>query len=212
MPLVLLEKKKDKFSFAVWQVKEDLSFFLNRFSLCENEKEEIKNFKPNRKLEWVASRYLLSTLESKKRKRSCNLKDKNGKPFLKDSKYHISLSHSGDFVAAAISKREIGIDIQNISEKVGKIKKKFLSPDELQKCDDNLVKMNKYWTAKEALYKAYGKKGLAFIENIVVTPYRDKKSYSKSKGFVLIKNEKKKYSLISKKINNYMLTFAIEKH
>jgi phosphopantetheinyl transferase len=213
MPLILLEKKKDKFSFAVWQVKEDLSFFLNRFSLCENEKEEIKNFNNNRKLEWIASRYLLYKLDSKKKKRSCTIKDENGKPHLKDSKYHISLSHSGEYVAAVISKQKIGIDIQKISKKVGKIKKRFLSSAELKECADDMIKMNRFWTAKEALYKADGKKGLAFIENIKVKPFKkNDKTFSKSKGLIIINNEKKKYSLLSKRIKNSILTIALEKH
>lgn len=140
------------------------------------------------------------------------MKDNYGKPYLKNSKFHISLSHSGEYVTAIISKYKVGIDIQEISKKVEKIKSKFLSKQELKQCDNDILRLNRYWTAKEALYKGYGKKGLAFIENIIVTPFKKKKNYFKAKGFVKIHDKNIKFSLFSKKIGQSILTIAIQKH
>jgi len=209
MPLIV-KKKKDKFSFAVWQVHEDLSFFLDKLSLCEPEKEEIANFNHKRKLEWVTTRYLLYILEDKK-KRSCCLKDKKGKPYLQNSKYHISLSHSGEYVAAIIANSKVGIDIQQITDKVDLIKTKFLSSNEIVQCEKSIDKMNRYWTAKEAMYKAYGKKGLKFAEEIKVCLFNKKNKWFLGNGTINKKNKSFDYLLLSKNIDKTILTIAIKK-
>lgn len=209
MPLVLQEERKDKFSVAVWQINENLSFFLDKLILCEAEKKEIKLFNDKRLLEWYASRYLLFRLENKQKRTYC-LKDKFGKPYLNNSNKKISISHSGEYIAVAISANNIGVDIQVVSEKVGKIKFKFLSEKELLVCHENILEMNRYWTSKEAMYKAYGKKGLNFIENIWVKPFEQNREYLICKSFVQTKNNKIYYNLFSKDIDKTILTIAIE--
>lgn len=208
MPLILHEKR-DKFSFAIWQINEDLSFFLDRISLCKSEKEEIEKFKSHRLLEWIASRYLLILIESKKSRSYC-LKDKYGKPFLENSDSFISLSHSGNLVAAVISSSKVGIDIQKISDKVGIIKHKFLSNEELIDCDNDLKCFNRIWTAKEAIYKAYGKKKLRFIKNIKVEKFSDKMDFQKSRGRITKGEINIKYTLYSSLIEDSILTIALE--
>ncbi len=70
------------------------------------------------------------------------LRDKNGKPFIKQNVY-FNVSHSNNFVALAFSKNEIGIDIEKIRPiKRGVIKKYNLDL--------------KTWTIKEAIIKANG--------------------------------------------------------
>lgn len=209
MPIILQEEIKDKFSFAVWQIDENLSFFLNSINLSEAEKIEINNFNEKRLLEWYASRYLLFKLE-KKQERSFCLKDKFGKPFFKNLSQKLSISHSGEYVAAVISTYNIGIDIQKISEKVEKIKYKFLSKIELKLCGKNIKDLNRYWTAKEAMYKTYGIKGLDFIENIRVNPFVMKNEYLTSNSCIIKSNNRLNYSLYSKDIKETVLTIAIE--
>jgi len=209
MPLILRDKK-DKFSLAVWQITEDLSFFLERMELYPSEKKEIENFKDKRMMEWIASRYLLSLLENNRQRSNC-LKDKYGKPYLDNSPENISISHSGNLVAACISDFKTGIDIQIVSDKINRIKYKFLSEEELKICADDFISLNRYWTAKEALYKAYGKKGLNFIENIMINPFVKHKSHLVSKGTVSKDKEKIEYDIYSITIKDSILTIAIEK-
>ena len=50
------------------------------------------------------------------------LRDEMGKPYLKDSKLHFNVSHSGEYLAIAVSEILVGIDIQetkNIKQLVG---------------------------------------------------------------------------------------------
>ena len=82
-----------------------------------------------------------------------------GKPYIKDNPAYISISHSGDFIAAAVSHKPIGIDIEVIKEKdLRFIKKVFCETDVdfISKQQDSLTAFYKIWTAKEALFKLYG--------------------------------------------------------
>ena len=55
------------------------------------------------------------------------------KPFLADEAFHFSISHCGEYVAAIVSKtNRVGVDIEVISEKVVRIKDKFLKREEQQ--------------------------------------------------------------------------------
>ncbi len=210
MPLIF-QDKKDKISLAVWQITEDLSFFLDKIDLYKSEQQEIKKYKDKRLLEWLASRYLVYLLENTRQRSAC-IKDKYGKPYLYNSKKKISLSHSGIYVAASISDFNTGIDIQMVSDKINKIKNKFLSKIELEVCDDDIIKLNRYWTAKEALYKAYGKKGLNFIDDISVKPFVEQKTSLKSTGAVFKNKNTFDYNIYSRNIQDSILTIAIEKH
>ncbi len=209
MPLIF-QDKKDKFSFAIWQITENLSFFLDKIDLFKSEQKEIEKLKNKRLMEWLASRYLVSLIEAKNQRSAC-LKDKYGKPYLHDSKKKISISHSGVYMAASISDFSTGIDIQMVSDKINKIKTKFLSKAELEICSNDIIKLNRYWTAKEALYKAYGKKGLNFIDDISVEPFVEQKNYLKSTGAVFKNKNTFDYNICSRNIQEAILTIAIEK-
>ena len=207
MPL-LLEKQKDKFSFIVWKIDEDLSFFLDKFEICDIERSEISKYPDYRLLEWWSSRYLLFLLENEE-ERSCVLKDSFGKPYLQNSDKKISLSHSGKNIAAVISDKNIGIDIQNISPKVDLIKKKFLTEKELEFGIDPEI-LNLMWTIKEAVYKAYGKKKLSFKENIIINGFKREKNIIISNVFIEKNNTKIKYKVVSYNIEKAILSIAIE--
>lgn len=55
----------------------------------------------------------------------------DGKPFIPD--YNISISHTRGYAAVMLSKtHSVGIDIEYISDRVGRIATRFLHPDEIQ--------------------------------------------------------------------------------
>src|SRR5690606_10955887 len=83
--------------------------------------------------------------------------DENGKPHLKDGK-HISITHSFQFSAIAISNQEIGIDIEKQREKIKIIAHKFTDYETdylLEKASDYVRKLSVIWCAKESLYKLF---------------------------------------------------------
>lgn len=93
--------------------------------------------------------------------------NKNGAPSLKDfPSIYISISHSGNYAAAAVSSTPVGVDIETIRKcRTGICKKCFTEKEELlvlsettQEAQD--MTFSKLWTRKESYIKAIGK-GLA---------------------------------------------------
>ena len=92
-----------------------------------------------------------------------------GKPLLKNDAY-ISISHSGKYVAIGIADKPIGIDLESDSKKLQKIASKFIRADEKPFLKhDEILGLQKIWTAKESIYKLMGKSGLAFKKDIQIT-------------------------------------------
>lgn len=89
--------------------------------------------------------------------------NEDGKAFLNsfDNNINISISHCQSAVAIRISNRNIvAIDIEYLSNKILKIRDKFLSSEEALLLDINsIVDLTLLWTAKETAYKYYSIRG-----------------------------------------------------
>lgn len=90
--------------------------------------------------------------------------DRNGKPHLVDGK-HISISHSHQFSAIAIGDKPLGIDIEKERSKVHRIATRFLHATELTPHATDRIRTTQ-WCIKEAAYKALGKNGISFSNDI----------------------------------------------
>src|SRR5690606_21449454 len=146
-----------------------------RLQLDERERSVFDSFKNQHKrsLHWLGSRVLLRTMLNTEK--YINLKiDEYKKPYLVNLPHHISISHSYDYAAVMVSLNgPVGIDIEQISSKIERIAERFLRPDELDFIDPESRETHLYacWSAKEAIYKWYGKGGLAFYGGIVLKPF-----------------------------------------
>jgi len=150
---------------ALWRLEEDLSFFEPKF----DSHPEIRN--ENKKLQWFATRHLVNEMRGEF---SDIVKDEAGKPYLKNSVQHLSISHTPVFAAAMLSKvAPVGIDLEMINPKVERIAHKFLRQDEINaiQVDEKIEKLILYWSAKEALYKLYGKAGIEFMSQLLIEPF-----------------------------------------
>jgi 4'-phosphopantetheinyl transferase len=158
--------------FGLWRIAEDDSFFSEQLVLSKEENDEVGSLSTRKKTEWLASRFLLHTLIGDE-DRYHLIKDIHGKPKLNETKLEISLSHSHDYVAAITSNCPCGIDIQYFVEKIDRISKKFVNQAEWAfiKIDQLLQYLHLIWSAKEAIYKAYGKKGTRLVEEIEIYPF-----------------------------------------
>jgi 4'-phosphopantetheinyl transferase len=68
----------------------------------------------------------------------------------------------------------VGIDIEQIKEKVERIASKFLQPQELAFINNDADKTQQLyvcWCVKEAVYKCYGQKEVSFADNILLEPF-----------------------------------------
>ena len=134
--------------------------------------------------------------------------DSKGKPFLNKQK-GISISHSNEIVAIGISNEiDFGIDIQYKTDKVFKIQNKFLSGMESKllgkKIDiESLIKV---WSAKESIYKALGKQGVSFLDDLEIDTINDKDLFRT--GYYKKDNIKIKFDLYFLFIEEYIICHA----
>jgi len=88
----------------------------------------------------------------------------SGKPYLEnDPLFHISISHSKNYCALSAGVVEIGIDIEEISERIERISDRFVHHDEVKLIgQDRLVGLTRLWTMKEAMFKLNARTGIEF--------------------------------------------------
>lgn len=175
MAIAYFKQVDDDTEFALWKIEEDAEDLYAQLQLNEDEKasvEQLRNGK--RHLHWLAVRVLLRTMLKTEEYIDCKV-DAHGKPYLVNLPYHISLSHSFDYAAVMISKSgQVGIDIEQIQQKVERIAPRFLDPDELAFALADPQKVNNLyacWCAKEAVYKCHGQKEVSFLDNISLSPF-----------------------------------------
>ena len=81
-------------------------------------------------------------------------KKQSGEPYFKNSTYHISFTHKGEIAVAAISAKDVGVDIENVTvpRNVERLSRLFHESEIPQ----SLYDFYKVWTAKEATGKMLG--------------------------------------------------------
>ncbi|WP_214072104.1 4'-phosphopantetheinyl transferase superfamily protein [Mucilaginibacter sp. dw_454] len=174
MAIAYHQRVDDDTEFALWKIEEHAEDLYNQLQLNDNEKafiEKISNGK--RHLHWLGTRVLLRKMLHTDEYIDCQV-DEHGKPYLVSLPYHISLSHSFDYAAVMISRKSpVGIDIEQVKEKVERIAARFLSPDELAFIDpqEKINHLYACWCAKEAVYKCHGQKEVSFMEDIALKPF-----------------------------------------
>jgi len=93
----------------------------------------------------------------------------NGKPFLKNSSKHISISNTSSRVAVLFSKHNCGIDYQKKTEQLVRILNKFANENEQKIITNYTIPIDLIhwiWSAKEAIYKKHNRKGLSLKHDL----------------------------------------------
>ncbi|MEM9991441.1 MAG: 4'-phosphopantetheinyl transferase superfamily protein, partial [Bacteroidota bacterium] len=181
-----------------------------QLDLSTTEIAELDRIKSDqRQCQWLASRQLIHLLLGNKARIPLE-KDTYGKPFLPNIPQHISISHSGQFAASLIAPVLCGIDIQKIGTQIKRIQHKFMSPEALLTLDQAyyLEHLHIYWGAKEAMYKAYGRKQLSFIPDMRLEPFSYDLAHGQTIGYVLKNGVKQQFDLHYEKLDDYMLVTA----
>lgn len=172
MPQIFSKISADNFQILVWKIEEPFAFF-ETFPASWST-PSIEN--PIKKLESVAARYCLHQLSPEFDSLILVQNDRN-RPFFEDSDWHISLTHSYPYVAAACSrKNRIGIDLEKPGRNIEKIAPRFLCAAELAKWKDASNLLTLAWSAKESIYKAVGKPGLSFQKEIEICDFEQNPS------------------------------------
>lgn len=196
---------------GLWKIQEEENFFLEKLTLFPEEVVLLERIKGRRKIEWLASRWLLHLMSGRDIRGAC-LKDDFGKPYLENSFFEISISHSRELVTVMAAPQAVGIDIQKLVGKIESIAHKFLRPEEMASIGeaDNIEHLHVYWGAKEALYKAYGRRQLDFKKHIKIEPFQFNLRNGRCMGTVQKDDFQAAFELRYEQIGNYILVYGIQ--
>ncbi len=198
---------------GIWQITEPEGWFMEELLLYPPELRQLSEMRGRRRVEWLAVRQLVHQMSGRST-RGAFIKDEFGKPRLDKSEYHISISHSHGFAAAIASPQLCGIDIQFIVPKITRMAHKFLCPPEAASiaAETELDQLHFYWGAKEALYKAHGRRKLDFIDHIQVEPFVYSGPKGSTTGVVRKDEEYLQFDIFYERAEaGYMLVWAVEK-
>jgi 4'-phosphopantetheinyl transferase len=212
MPLIINKNINEYVQLGVWEITEDTDFFLSQVILTENEKNVFDSLRSDtRKKQWLSYRLTI--------KRLLNIPqvldivyDSQGRPRILKHNYRVSVSHSGKYAAAVVSKRyQVGIDIEKVHPRIEKVIYKFLNKKELNDLDydPSIEHMNVCWSAKEALYKLVGRKQLSFISDIQLDSfiYIESGSFNASINYL---DSVRKVKVYYEELRDYILVYAVE--
>lgn len=174
MPLFYQQTIDRQTKIGIWKIEETESFFLQTVPL----QNEITH--PHKRLQHLAGRHLLRYLFPDFPYELIRIAA-TLKPFLENESYHFSISHCGDFAAAIVSRdKRVGLDIEIVSDRVGRVKDKFVNHIEsgiIADFDKHLSDLMKYtllWSCKEAMFKWYGEGQVDFRGHMQLQAiYRD---------------------------------------
>lgn len=139
-----------------------------------------------RQAQWLAGRVLVQQLLGSLIPAGWPLavlrNDETGRPFLTGLQQPaISLSHSGEWVAALLAPpgTALGIDVEVVRDKAQRIARKFLNEQELADLAHVTLAgtaldtppqelFSLLWSAKETLYKLAGQRGIIFRDNLLL--------------------------------------------
>lgn len=173
MPIVFTRMINPETSLSVWHATEDPASLHELLDLDPEDEsifESIRN--QNRRLQWLGCRMALSHLMQTPR---IGIRyDAFGKPFLVSADSRISFTHTGAYAAAICSSTScVGADLEQVREKISRVAERFLTPDELTMAagKDCLKVLTLFWSAKETLYKIYGKPDLDIQHDLCIESF-----------------------------------------
>jgi 4'-phosphopantetheinyl transferase EntD len=149
---------------AVWHIKEDEAFFIEKVPLSR------KITHPHKRLQHLAGRYLLQYLFPDFPIHLVQVADTR-KPFLENDTHHFSISHCGEYAAVIVStSRRVGIDIELHSDRIQRVQQKFMNAEEFE-LESNLGEIfpTLIWSVKEAMYKWYSLGEIDFQQHLKVS-------------------------------------------
>ncbi len=207
MPIISIQNITNEITLGIWKITETKADFVNLLGNHLFDLSKPVNPAENVGIHWFASRVLLQNLFDADRIEIH--KNENNKPtlYIDHEKYFISISHSYEYVGIMFSKtHEIGLDIEKVDDRIHRVSNKFLNENEQLFAESKLVK-TLIWSAKESMYKWYGKKELDFKLNMEALLFE-----AKNEGVfncLLHKNEiNKAIEMHYYQLENYVFTYC----
>ncbi len=93
-----------------------------------------------------------------------------GAPEVDTPNTHISVAHGAGCVAVAIADQRVGIDIETTERDFSRASSRYMTEREAQLCSAQWWPAA-VWTAKEALYKLLGRRGVELRDDLKIVAY-----------------------------------------
>lgn len=162
-------------SWGIWKVTESFEELRGVLSAALPYEQDLHAMKsPSRRLEYVAVRVLLKELLGKE----CHiLHYSSGKPFLENESLKVTISHTKGYVAVGVHpQQEVGIDIEQRTERVYKVRSRFIREDELvgeatASEEERLSLLLLHWSAKETVYKLINTAEVDFLKHLRIIDF-----------------------------------------
>lgn len=156
--------KMEETTEEMWYLLQHQAWYQLEFSRLKAEQ---------RQKEWLATRLLLKEML---RHEAIIHHHPNGAPFLSETEQkQISISHTKDFVAIMLTDatQTAGIDIEYRSERVRKVRSRFLNTEEERFIDPTHETEHLLicWCAKETLYKIINRQEVDFCRHLHIQPF-----------------------------------------
>jgi len=192
----------------IWKYSDEEEFSADLI-LDKKEFENLKQKSPKRLIEKQMVRQMLKKIIPNHK----IIYHENGQPYLEPFDKFVSVSHSFPYAVLAISEKKIGVDIEQVKDRIDKIKHKFLNPKEidwLNRTESGIEHLTAIWCIKEALFKIHSSKQWSFKEFYVVDEFL-LDQFSKIKCKVFDKDREDEFLAHLEKIENYYLAITEEK-
>lgn len=175
---LFLKQQFDTCLLGIWQMDEKIEVLQEMLHDTTYYEEACSRFtSEHRRCEWLSVRVLLHELLGRHEQIAYL---PSGRPYLPDSSWHISISHTKGYVAVLLGKSMVGLDIEQYGERVQRVAHKFMRSDE----EANLYKggttwsLLLHWSAKEVMFKCLNASEVDFRTHLFIHPFQLKEAGS----------------------------------
>lgn len=182
--MLIYKEENSSYKWGIWKMEEAPELLLSQL----NNKQDLVDFTQTvsssaRTFERIAVRVLLKTLLNEEKTINYH---PNGKPYFEDQSINLSISHTKDYVAVILSQSPlVGIDIEYISDRVKRVRSRFISDLEYIDSENEIIHLLLHWSAKETMYKALSKEKIDLKNNFHIQSFapQQKGSFKASETF-----------------------------
>ncbi|MFV0537450.1 MAG: 4'-phosphopantetheinyl transferase family protein [Dysgonomonas sp.] len=154
---------------GIWKIEESREELLSMLDYHEWVQNIYSIKSESRVLEILAARVLFKELLGEEKEIYYN---SSGKPFFTDESYHISVSHTRGYVGVALNKNKfLGLDLEQISEKIFRVRSRLISPHEYIDENNELIHLLLHWSAKEAMIKFLDVEGIDIRKHLFIDKF-----------------------------------------
>lgn len=205
--MLIYHEENSNCKWGIWKMEEDPELLLSQL----DNKQDLIDFTQTvsssaRTLERIAVRVLFKTLLKEEKTIHYH---PNGRPYFEDRSINISISHTKEYVAVILSQSPlVGIDIEYVSDRVKRIRSRFISDSEYIDPQDEITHLLLHWSGKETMYKALSKEKVDLKNNFRIHPFtpQQKGFFEASETFTKDNLQFKIQYIVT---DNYIVTYTI---